>query len=173
MSAQAFRSSSALQRMNSTTSGWSAFSTTILAARRVFPPDLMTPADELADAPLARGAAERAAEVLRHDDVGRELRPATRHLNVALLEDRLAALALDDGGAHLPLDLVERVRAGGRESPCDPDAVPGRTRLRPRPLHHVACRLLRHHAPPRNGMASRIHHHILCCQGIFCNGGST
>src|SRR5438132_10172814 len=45
MSAQAFRSSSALQRMNSTTSGWSAFSTTILAARRVFPPDLMTPAD--------------------------------------------------------------------------------------------------------------------------------
>src|SRR5439155_859624 len=28
-----------------TTSGWSAFSTTILAARRVFPPDLMTPAD--------------------------------------------------------------------------------------------------------------------------------
>ena len=129
------------------------------------------PADELADAPLARGAAERAAEVLRHDDVGRELRPATRYLDVALLEDRLAALALDDGGAHLPLDLVEGVRTGGRESPCDPDAVPRRTRLRP--LHHVACRLLRHHAPPRNGMASRIHHHILCCQGIFCNGGST
>src|SRR6516165_6595617 len=31
--------------MKSTTSGWSTFSTTILAARRVFPPDLITPAD--------------------------------------------------------------------------------------------------------------------------------
>src|SRR5689334_16567935 len=45
MRAHAFRSSSALQRMNSPMSGWSAFSTTIFAARRVFPPDLMTPAD--------------------------------------------------------------------------------------------------------------------------------
>src|SRR5688572_7814221 len=44
-SAQALRSSSTLQWMNSTTSGWSAFSTTILAARRVLPPDLMTPAE--------------------------------------------------------------------------------------------------------------------------------
>src|SRR5271165_4050807 len=31
--------------MKSTTSGWSTLSTTILAARRVFPPDLITPAD--------------------------------------------------------------------------------------------------------------------------------
>src|SRR2546426_10279387 len=31
--------------MNSSMSGWSMFRTTILAARRVFPPDLMTPAD--------------------------------------------------------------------------------------------------------------------------------
>src|SRR6476469_2857924 len=45
MSAQAFFSSSALQRMKSTMSGCSASSTTILAARRVLPPDLMTPAD--------------------------------------------------------------------------------------------------------------------------------
>src|SRR6516164_5279291 len=45
MSAHALRSSSALQLMNSTMSGWSAFSTTILAARRVLPPDLITPAD--------------------------------------------------------------------------------------------------------------------------------
>src|SRR6516225_8367414 len=43
--AQAFFSSSCLHLMKSTTSGWSAFSTTILAARRVFPPDLITPAD--------------------------------------------------------------------------------------------------------------------------------
>src|SRR5205814_10221116 len=31
--------------MNSSTSGWSTFSTTILAARRVVPPDLLVPAD--------------------------------------------------------------------------------------------------------------------------------
>src|SRR6185436_3270262 len=45
MSAQAFFSSSTLQLMNSTTSGCSALRMTILAARRVLPPDLMTPAN--------------------------------------------------------------------------------------------------------------------------------
>ena len=45
MSAQAFRSSSTLQLMNSTMSGCSALRITILAARRVLPPDLMTPAN--------------------------------------------------------------------------------------------------------------------------------
>src|SRR4030095_5557282 len=45
MSAQAFFSSSTLQLMNSITSGWSAFRMTIFAARRVLPPDLMTPAN--------------------------------------------------------------------------------------------------------------------------------
>src|SRR5687767_10612607 len=45
MSAQAFRSSSTLQLMNSSTSGWSALRMTIFAARRVLPPDLMTPAN--------------------------------------------------------------------------------------------------------------------------------
>src|SRR5713101_4257948 len=45
MSAQAFFSSSALQLMKSTMSGWSVFRITIFAARRVLPPDLMTPAN--------------------------------------------------------------------------------------------------------------------------------
>src|SRR4029453_6508257 len=45
MSVQAFFSSSDLQRMKSTMSGCSASRTTILAARRVLPPDLITPAD--------------------------------------------------------------------------------------------------------------------------------
>src|SRR4029079_4012817 len=45
MSAHAFRSSSTLQLMNSTTSGWSALRMTIFAARRVLPPDLITPAN--------------------------------------------------------------------------------------------------------------------------------
>src|ERR687887_491218 len=46
---RALRSSTALHQMKSRTSGWSTFSTTILAARRVLPPDLMVPA--LASAP--------------------------------------------------------------------------------------------------------------------------
>src|SRR4029453_15823821 len=44
MSAHAFFSSSTLQLMNSRTSGCSALRMTIFAARRVLPPDLMTPA---------------------------------------------------------------------------------------------------------------------------------
>src|SRR5688500_4947380 len=47
-SAPAFSSSLALHQMNSRTSGWSMSSTTILAARRVLPPDLIVPAHESA-----------------------------------------------------------------------------------------------------------------------------
>src|SRR3954469_2328058 len=46
--ASALSSSLALHSMNSTMSGWSTSSTTILAARRVFPPDLIVPAHESA-----------------------------------------------------------------------------------------------------------------------------
>src|SRR5881409_2769149 len=45
MRVHAFFSSFALDQMNSTTSGWSTFSMTIFAARRVLPPDFMTPAN--------------------------------------------------------------------------------------------------------------------------------
>src|SRR5436853_701111 len=45
MSAQAFFSSSYLQVMKCLISGWSIFRMTILAARRVLPPDLITPAN--------------------------------------------------------------------------------------------------------------------------------
>src|SRR5205085_743901 len=48
-SAAAFSSSLALHQMKSSTSGWSTSSTTIFAARRVLPPDLIVPA--LASAP--------------------------------------------------------------------------------------------------------------------------
>src|SRR5262249_9900279 len=44
-STRAFFSSCALHQMNSSTSGWSMSSTTIFAARRVLPPDLIVPAD--------------------------------------------------------------------------------------------------------------------------------
>ena len=43
--ARALRSSLALHQMNSSMSGWSESSTTILAARLVLPPDLMAPAE--------------------------------------------------------------------------------------------------------------------------------
>src|SRR5438270_9705392 len=42
---RALRSSTALHQMKSSTSGWSALRMTILAARRVFPPLLIVPAD--------------------------------------------------------------------------------------------------------------------------------
>src|ERR1700761_1738311 len=44
MRVQALRSSATLHSMNSSMSGWSTLRMTILAARRVLPPDLMTPA---------------------------------------------------------------------------------------------------------------------------------
>ena len=44
-STRALRSSLALHQMNSSTSGWSTSRITILAARRVLPPDLIVPAD--------------------------------------------------------------------------------------------------------------------------------
>src|SRR5206468_9234973 len=47
-SARAFCSSRDLHQMNSSMSGWSALRITIFAARRVFPPDLMVPADATA-----------------------------------------------------------------------------------------------------------------------------
>src|SRR3954464_15693057 len=46
--AAAFSSSLALHQMNSRMSGWSMSSTTIFAARRVLPPDLIDPAHESA-----------------------------------------------------------------------------------------------------------------------------
>src|SRR3954452_16645709 len=46
--ASAFSSSLALHQMNSRMSGWSTSRTTILAARRVLPPDLIVPAHESA-----------------------------------------------------------------------------------------------------------------------------
>src|SRR3984893_5903170 len=65
-SAAAFSSSLALHQMNSRMSGWSTSSTTIFAARRVLPPDLIVPAQESAPRmndtgpeavpPLARGS---------------------------------------------------------------------------------------------------------------------
>src|SRR3972149_4947779 len=62
MSAHAFFSSSTLQLMNSTMSGWSVLRMTILAARRVFPPDLIEPA--MASAPRMKDTGPEACPPL-------------------------------------------------------------------------------------------------------------
>src|SRR5439155_957912 len=132
-------------------------------------------ADQLPHAALALGRAERAAEVLGDDDVGRELRPGPRHLDVALLEDGLAALAGDDRRADLPLDRLVRIGARRDEAPRDRQAAPRRALRRTRPSALLPSNRLRRHAQPPPGSApylavpGLIHHYILCCQGFFSN----
>ena len=75
-------------------------------------------ADHLLDGVLTLGRAERAAEVLLGDDVGRVLRPGHRELEVALLEGGRGGVA-DEGVALLPGDLVEGRDALRGESPLD------------------------------------------------------
>src|SRR3954451_12430132 len=77
-SAAAFSSSRALHQMKSTMSGWSTSSTTILAARRVLPPDLIVPAQ--ASAP-------------RMNDTGPDAKPP---LESCSLEDRIADRLMPD-----------------------------------------------------------------------------
>src|SRR5262245_36761106 len=65
--------------------------------------------DQLLDAVLTLRRADLAPEILGDDDVGRLLRPGTRNLDVALLEDDLALLVADHRRPDFPIDLVERV----------------------------------------------------------------
>src|SRR3954471_18420472 len=73
-SARAFSSSRALHQMKSRTSGWSTSSTTILAARRVLPPDLIVPAQ--ASAPRMKETGPEASPPL--DRCSREERICDR-----------------------------------------------------------------------------------------------
>src|SRR6476469_6086744 len=84
--ARALRSSMALHQMKSSMSGWSALRMTILAARRVLPPDLIVPAD--ASAP-------------RMNDTGPALED--RPLLVLPVEDRVHRVVdvEDEAGARL------------------------------------------------------------------------
>ena len=83
----------------------------LLAGRAVGAHD---PVDELAQAPLALRRADRAAEVLGGDDVGRVDGPEVGELDAALLEvDRAVAPVGHDDVAALPGHLVVGVHAGG------------------------------------------------------------
>jgi hypothetical protein len=76
-------------------------------------------ADELPDRSLALGRSDLPAEILRDDDVGGLLGPELRKLDVALLEDELAALVRNHRRAELPINLVERIDALAREEPFE------------------------------------------------------
>src|SRR3954470_15891920 len=67
LKAAAFSSSRALHQMKSRTSGWSTSSTTILAARRVLPPDLIVPAQ--ASAPRMKLTGPLASPPLDRDSL--------------------------------------------------------------------------------------------------------
>ena len=95
-SAAALSSSLALHQMNSRMSGWSTSSTTILAARRVLPPDLIVPAHESAprmkETGPGRGAAlgqrlHRPADP-RQVDAGARAAPEDAPLLGVPVEDR-------------------------------------------------------------------------------------
>jgi len=75
--------------------------------------------DKLAHGAFAPGGAQLAPEVLLHDHVGRGLAPAARHLDVALLEHDLPALADDAGRALFPYDSRVAVVAGPGEGSFD------------------------------------------------------
>ena len=81
--------------------------------------------DQLAHAGLALRGAERAAEILRDDDVGGSLRPSARHFDVVLLEDDAPVLAGDDGAARDPIR--------PREYGSTPAVVKKRSSMTPRP----------------------------------------
>src|SRR5690606_377058 len=78
--------------------------------------------DDLADAGLAEVVLAVQAgltEVLRDDDVGRELRPAGGDLGAFHLEDDRAVRIRDDARTALPHDLVERIDARRRVAALD------------------------------------------------------
>ena len=109
--------------------------------------------DQLLHAALALGRADVAAEILRDDDVGGELRPALRNLDVGLLEHHLTALVVDLRGAQLPFDGSERILTGFREATSDAESTRTPAGLLPalhRPqLHPSPCLTRRLHRPPR------------------------
>src|SRR5207247_2500350 len=135
MSAQAFFSSSTLQLMNSTMSGWSAFRMTIFAARRVLPPDLITPANAsypfmketgpLAVPPPARcSLADRIVDRLLPvpepnlnsiRSVFASVRLGAVVTSRELMEHGGALVAADYGRADFPIDLAERIHTRQRE----------------------------------------------------------
>ena len=66
--------------------------------------------NKLPDAPLAFRGAVFTVKILVNDDVGRQLGPENRNFAVFLLEQNLAAFALDGGSSRFPFNRVKRLR---------------------------------------------------------------
>ena len=64
-----------------------------------------------------------AVEILRDGDLGREHAPIPRHLDVFLLEDRLAGIVGDLGGALFPFEFVVGMDAGLGEDRIEGQAL--------------------------------------------------
>src|SRR5699024_1755954 len=82
--------------------------------------DVHDPVDELLEAPLAFGGADRATEVLAHHDLGGVHRPGDRKLHPALLEvDGAVAPVGHDDVAPLPVERFVGVYARDGEDAFD------------------------------------------------------
>ena len=75
--------------------------------------------DELADGGFALAGVLFAVKIFRDDDLGGELRPRLGYLDVFLLEDHLAGIIGDFGGATVPFELVEGLDLGAAEDARD------------------------------------------------------
>ena len=84
------------------------------------------PVDQLLDRRLSGGGVLLSVEVFGDNDVGRVLRPESRHLHIALLEQHVAAVRCDRAGTPLPFDRVVGVQARRAEAPAD--QLPSRRR---------------------------------------------
>ena len=98
--------------------------------------------DELAHGGLAAvlvrvgAVGDVAVEIFRDRDLRRQHAPALRHLDVLLLEDRLAGIVGDLRRALLPLDLVVGMDAGLGEGGLESQAALLELRLGRLPRHH-------------------------------------
>src|ERR1019366_9736669 len=68
---------------------------------------------------FALGRVLFAVKIFRHDDFRGEHRPRFWHLDILLLENDLAGVVGDFGGALVPFDLVERLDFGVAEHALD------------------------------------------------------
>ena len=113
-SARALRSSIALHHTNSSMSGWSALRMTILAARRVLPPDLIVPAD--ASAPRMK--------LTGPDAVPPPLRCSCERADARQVDARTGAALEDDALLPVPVeDRVHRVVDREDEAVVHPEVV--------------------------------------------------
>ena len=126
----ALRSSTALHHTNSSMSGWSTSRITILAARRVLPPDLIVPAE--ASAPRMKLTGPDAVPPPDSLDARADVREVGAGAGPTLEDDPLLAVPLEDR-VHRVVDPEDEARRRLLRNPRDADVEPHRAVER-RPL---------------------------------------